>query len=264
MGFVCRNDAGKVIVTDSSDAMYFIRKGTLEATTAGQTNNNIGLSTATTYRFNLGATSSFPLVFVSCPTGLCAMLRVYASGGVYKAELLARGNSTTPQLYVFARKTAYTGTDKYGIKLSRANGGTAYDSRLGKILNLSTSKPANFLANSDPAPAIPNTFRAFYDDDVLNYDYLLERESLNLNKFNPIPIGATTKPAIAINTLAICHRSSNYRNYIEYYYFGERIAVQNIYYWAYAIYRGGFRIDSSTQVSLGWVEIGRASCRERV
>lgn len=250
-GFICRNDAGNVIVSDTSSSMYFIRKGTIVGTTGGSYYSRVALQTATQYVFDLGATLSFPIVFAYCATGIYAVLRVYAYGAGYRADVLARDNAAPPELYVFAKKNEYSGTDKYGVRVIGANGASTYDSRNGKILNMRTFQPATFAPNDLPLVALPQTYSYYKSKGVYRDDYYYNMESLNTNRTTAISIPSTTKPAVAINTLAICTRMSNYNEYL--YYYDGYGTEQYIYYYGYAVYRGGMRIDATTQVSLCWV-----------
>lgn len=250
-GFVCRNSDGLVLVSDTSKSMYFIGKGVAQTPIGGGYYADIALSTATLYVFSLGSPVSFPLIFVSCPTGRCSVLRTYKEGTVYKADVIAIGNSSVPEIYVFANKADYSGADKVGIKVVRSDGTSAYDSRLGKILNLRDSTPVDFFANDRALVSLPNRSYSGRSKGISYYTTVYGRESLDTDNQRPVPVTYNTKPAVAINTLAICCRTSNYVDSTT--YFDGYGTVQNIYYWTYAIYRGGFTVNSTSSVSLCWV-----------
>jgi hypothetical protein len=258
-GFTVKNDSNTVIMSDVSSTLHFIGKGTL-ATTVPPPAVKAYLTCATTYTYNLGITLTFPIVYVSCPVGICSILRIYGTATTgYKLDIAAKGNTTPPEVYIFAAKTAYSGVDKYGLKISKGDGTTAYDSRNGKILNLKSTTPTVFPANSDPLTLVAVLERTYQEyPDFMDYS---NRYSLDVNAYSPVAIPTCVKPAISINTVAICNRTTTWQTfqavydmYFDGYRFQYYLALQQyVSYFDSAVYRGGFRLDSTSQVSLCWV-----------
>ena len=255
-GVIFRNDQNSAIISDYTSAMYFLGKANLVSTVAGSSLSNAAVSMGTTYTYNLGATAEQPLAYVSCPVGRCAILRVYKSGANYRLDLIAKGNVGTPEVYVFGVKPAYTGSEKYGMRVVKADGTDAYDSRNGKRVNLKDIKPATFIADDSALPVAYNAifrYKGYPGYEQYSVRYGLDITSNNYETFTPC-----VKPAIAVNTVAICNRSTPWNYYVEvwsydpfYGYYLE--GSQRVWYLESVVYRGGFSLVSGSQVSLCWV-----------
>lgn len=153
-GILVTNDNNKVLLSDYVGSIYFKDKGVVISQLVGAyfPKQNVTCGSITTYATSAVST---PIPFLKLTSSYSVVTRVYYSGG-WKIEVLHLGSA--PEVYVFCKAGAYTGTDTHGMQVFDSTGGVLYDSRIPKRLNVKGTSTAVWNPNNGALPYGPNLY----------------------------------------------------------------------------------------------------------